>query len=352
MNQSLYQKIVIAVGILAGLIVVIVIVIVIQLSLRQDHLLIDYLPEQIDFWFWQKNGGFSDKSAETLKQLGADANIIAGLQNQTSEVVVYYLNDRWFKLGDSGKKTSSKKEGADIVGFLSRDYVGKRLAGFEHIFKPGAYYFALKQTDDVLYFSFIHQEAIKFKQLAVFEPQKRPIEFLNDDIILAAKLQDQVLLNSIVDALKSNIVNFTAFDYPVIISKTLPDQTIITEKLVKPELFVWQESDPHVYQLNLNQSETERHQVTNQIKNFNSDYHYYQDRETVIFALTGNLSATAVFDGIDATNFIYLNLLADSNLVDILGKSKMLSWLQNLEAKGIMIYDDGKMMQGGIEFNK
>lgn len=350
MNQSSYKKIAIAVGILVVLIAA-GIIIVNRLFWEKDRLLIDYLPTETDFWFWQRSGNLSDKSAEALKQLDVDSSIITALQNQTGEIVVYYLKGRWFKLENLGEKTAFK-DGADIVGFLGKNYVGERLVGFEFIFKPEPYYFALKQTEDALHFSFICQEEFKLKQLAVFEPKKYPSEeFLNNDaVILAVKLQDQTLLNSIVDALKNNIIDFTAFDFPVNISKTLPDQTIITEKVVKPELFVWQESAPYTYQLHLDQQETEKSKLADQLETFKSNYNYYQDDKTAIFAQNGDWSNMTAFNSINSADFFYLNLLTDAELADILGKSEVLKWLQDLKAKSIIMYDDGETMRGEIKF--
>ncbi|MEK9165353.1 MAG: hypothetical protein AAB525_00650 [Patescibacteria group bacterium] len=348
----MHKKIVIVAGILVVFIVA-GIIIIHRLFLENNKLLIDYLPAETDFWFWRRNDGFSDKSKDVLKQLGADANIVAALQNQPGEIVVYYLKGSWFKLENLGKKIDfMEEEGADIVGFLSQNYVGERLAGFEFIFKPLPYYFALKQTENALHFSFIHQDKFNLKQLTVFQPKKYPPEFLNNDaVILAAKLQDQTLSNSIVDTLKNNIVNFTAFDFPVVISKTLPDQTIITEKKVKPELFSWQEFSPYAYQLRLNQQEVDMLKLRDQLETFSSNYNYYQDDKIAIFALNNDWSKTAILNNINSANFFYLNLLADADLAEIMGKSEALKWLQNLEAKSIMIYDDGVVMQGELKFN-
>lgn len=345
----MYRKIIIAIGIL--IIFIAATIIVNRLFWKKDKLLIDYLPAEVDFWFWQRSDNLSDKSAEALKQLGADLSIITALQNQTGEIAVYYLKGRWFKLENLGEKITIR-EGPDIVGFLSQNYVGDRLAGFEFIFKPKPYYFALKQTKDALYFSFIHQEEFKFKQLAVFEPKKYPSEFLNNDaVILAAKLQEPTLLNSIVNTLKNNIIDFTAFNYPVVISKTLPDQTIITEKVVKPELFVWQEFAPYTYQLHLNLQEIEKFKLRDQLETFSSNYNYYLGDKIAIFAQNGDWPKMDIFKSINSADFFYLNLLADADLAEILGKSEALKWLQNLEAKSIMIYDDGRIMQGELKFN-
>lgn len=354
MNQSLHKKIAIGAGILIVFIAAIVII-VNQLFWKPDRLLIDYLPAETEFWFWQRSEDFSDKLAKALEQLAVDSSIITALKDYTGEIVVYYLKGHWFRLENLGKKISFK-EGSDIVGFLSQNYIGERLADFEFIFKPRPYYFALKQTEDALYFAFMHQEEFKFKQLAVFEPKKYPSEFLNNDaIILAVRLQEPTLLNSIVDTLTNNIIDFTAFDYPVVISKTLPDQTIITEKVVKPELFVWQEFDPNpnAYQLQLNQQEIEKFKLTDQLKVFKSNYNYYQDDQIAIFAQNSDWSKTAVFNSINSANFFYLNLLVDAELADLLGKSKTLSWLQDLAVKSIIVYEDERAgaVQGELKFN-
>ena len=121
--------------------------------------------------------------------------------------------------------------------------------------------------------------------------------------------------------------------------------------MVKPELFSWAGTDsPDIYQLGLDKARASQYQVADQIKDFDVALEYYQDDQKMVFGLeVGDLPE----DFLDKSDsFFYLNL-RDSpaiSLVDIFGKSKSLSWLQDLGLQSMVIYEGDGIIDGELRF--
>jgi hypothetical protein len=326
--------------------------------LDKSHLLIDYLPKETEFWFWQNKGGFNQKLSTILTQLGTDFNIIKLLQNQKDEIVIYRQNGRWYKIeaGDLDKARISRRGGElwevlfkgreNVIGFLHQDYIQDRLGEFNAVLKPGSYYFVLEEKPESLVFSLVEKEKVFTPiKLRVSEAPTLPL-----GIIMAVKLDNAKLLSSILEILKKNIKESIAFDYPVIISQELPDGTWIKEKVVKPELFSWQEVLPDIYQLGLDKAVVDRYQIADQLKDVKVDLEYYQDDQSIVFGL--QVADFPEGFGDEPDSFFYLNLRDNAaiSLVDILGKSKSLSWLQDLGFQSMIIYEKDGTIDGELRF--
>ena len=332
----------------------------IKLSLLEKrHLLIDYLPGETEFWFWQNKNGFREKTAAVLGQLGVDDTIVKVLQNQKDEIVIYRQDSRWYKIEpqalDKARMSIRRddvwerlhKGDEHIIGFLRQDYISDQLGELSFIFKPCSYYFILKQEPNVLLFSLLGKEEVFKVKLLVKEP---PVLPLPSNVILAIKSKDAQLLNNISETLKDNIREYIAFDYPVVISTQLPDDTWMKEKVIKPELLKWQETSVNVHQLVLDKSVVDKYKIADQLTDIEISLGYYQDEQGLVFGLhTADLSNIILHESI---GFFYLNLTDNDTIsvVDILGKSQALSWLQSIGIKSIIVYEDEGIMEGELRF--
>jgi len=208
MNQLFNKKIFIPAAII---LILIIAGLFIKLTLLdKNDLLIDYLPAETEFWFWQNKGGFSKTGAALLGQVGLDKTIVKILQAQKDEIVIYHQNDRWYKIEaksldkarilqrkDDLWESLSQNRDKDIIGFLDKDYIKSQLGELAAIFEPNSYYFVLKQEQNVLSFSLIEKaEALKNKSI-VKKPLALPL-----NIILALKLRDGELFNKTLEQIK------------------------------------------------------------------------------------------------------------------------------------------------------
>ena len=102
---------------------------------RKKSLLIDYLPKDASFWFWQKGGGYDARATEFLELLGFDSKASSILEGRKHDIVIYLKDDEWYRLTADGLEGEPSGESAElfrvltsshsatIVGSVSADYI-------------------------------------------------------------------------------------------------------------------------------------------------------------------------------------------------------------------------------------
>jgi hypothetical protein len=245
---------------------------------------------------------------------------------------------------------------------LSLEYLKQQFSQFGNmpIFLDSSYFFLKEKLSPSepkivkgLQFAFLKPETMSTAGLMESKVSNQ-VQNIPKETILIVKLEDKQLLASVADAIKTNVIQAVSQKYPVIVEKTLPDNTLMQERKIEPELLKWEETTSGNGQLVWKQDKIQQLQVANQLPQKNFDFFYRLIDNQLVFNRDKSLTASP-FDISQFDNFVFLNLeMADSkdimSFADMLGKSEALSWLKNLKVKKIFVGESEKGVGGELEF--
>lgn len=313
---------------------------------RKKSLLIDYLPKDTPFWFWQRGGGYDARAVELLGLLGLDPKIRAVLEGRKEDIIIYLKDGKWYRLEAKGLDGEPKRKSGDafraltsdpaatIIGSARSDYIQERLGSvFTPSFTDVSYYFILKPAPKTLSFQIIPVGTVLENKV---EAQILLPEFPSS-VILAFQTPDRELKERGAAYIQGRIREAAAFQNPVVIEKTLPDGTVSKERIVDPTLFTWVSREPYFFEL----------VVDNKVA-----FVMYEDEKRVVVAsLKQDLTGGNVKDE-SISSFFYLNPAAvpEIEFVDILGKSDAFSWLQRADVKRIIVGETKTYVEGELTF--
>ena len=313
---------------------------------RKKSLLIDYLPKDASFWFWQKGGGYDARATEFLELLGFDPKASSILEGRKYDIVIYLKDDEWYRLTADGLEGESSGESAElfrvltssrsatIVGSVSADYIEKHFPPiFSQSLNNSPYYFTLSPASKTFSFQITSRDKILQNKI---ETSINLPDFPSS-VILAFQTTETEFQKQGAEYIKKRLTETVAFQHPVIIVKTLPDGTVSKERVVDPTLFSWVSREPNFFDLVVDDKVV---------------FAMYEDEKRVVVAsskqdiIEDNLKDTRI------TSFFYLNLesVPGIEFVDILGKSSALSWLQKNAVKRIIVGELETHIKGEFVF--
>ncbi len=325
---------------------VIVSVLAIVLFYQKKSLLIDYLPKDTAFWFWQKGGGYDARAAQFLELLGLDPKIRPVLEGRKQDIVIYMKDGEWYHLTAKGLEGEPSGEGAElfhalafsrsatIVGSISADYIEEHFPPiFSQSLNDIPYYFTLSPASKTLSFQITSRDKILQNKIETYAKTR---EFPSS-VILAFQTPETALKKQGAEYIKKRLTEIAAFQHPVVVQKNLPDGTVSKERIVDPALFSWVSREPNFFDLVVDDKVA---------------FAMYEDEKRVVVEsskqdiIEDNLKDTRI------TSFFYLNLEAVPGIefVDILGKSSALSWLQKNALKRMMVLELETHIEGEFVF--
>lgn len=323
---------------------------------QKQSSLVDFVPKEAEFWLLNRGAGLTGQVEAALRAVGVEEPVTDILKGQKQEIAIYRENGRWFKV--TGSAVDGRQKGyapytllnnptPQIVGFLGVAHVKNVLGKFADIVDVSTpYYFALREKEGAVAFTFIKESAIKqvkVKEYAYSLPGES-IVFKSTDTAFVSALREQV---------GRNIAERVAFMHPVQVSTQLPDKTYIQERVVKPDLFLWKETSPHRYHLVLDEEAVATYHVRDQLISFTSQASYYYDEGLFIIGKEESQEVALLGQGILAHPFfLYAPFVYEGEITtgDILGKSEAFSWLQNLRVKSIMVVEAQEGVYGEMRF--
>ena len=317
------------------------------------------VPNEADFWIFVRSGGMTVRIEKVLKTVGVGESIIDILKNQPKDATIYRLNGLWFEATKNGGN-SRQKEGVplsyallsnkavEVVGYLSGKNIQNLLGEFGDSFDAhNPYYFALWEKEGAVAGFFIEESAVKQASLEDYDYSFSP----STGIVL--KLEDASFALAAREQIKTKLIESVAFTRPVVVSTQLPDKTFMQEKVLKPDAFTWEEIAVHRFKLVVDKKMIAKYNLTEQLDNFKDDIGYYYDEGLLIVGKKEDVDAILLEQRIlSYPTFFYMTLEQEGDIVPpgMMGKSEALSWLQNLEARSIMIIEDRNGFYGEMRF--
>ncbi|HBH46409.1 MAG: hypothetical protein A2445_05315 [Candidatus Jacksonbacteria bacterium RIFOXYC2_FULL_44_29] len=344
--------------------VILVLAIVIKFSLTQnERILIDYLPGDSDFWLWQNSDGFNQNAAVILRQLGVGDHLLGVFKKSADELLVYRRDGQWFNLAaPSWYDAQSVKSQAklweqlyqdgnnNLIGYLDAAYLRQEVPEMDSFGEWPDAYFIIKADNRTVEFTLIKKESV---DNFVAGAQLPDFPGSGCQPLLALKLTDDAWFNKITTPVRDKLALEVAKAYPVIVWTMLPDQTWMQEKVIKPDLFAWQEINPGEFTISLDKAKANEYQVSDQLGEIKVPFGYSNDGEALLVTSSPETQPACRRQLAKASrsNFVYLNLLPGDGLVDvILGSSEVLLWLREQGASSLMVYEEGGVARGEVKF--
>ncbi len=326
---------------------------------REKSVLIEYLPKDTPFWFWQKKGGYDARISSMLEFFGIDQKLRNVLEESADEIILYQKDGEWYRLA---KKDTPREENdswragllfSDLtavrqvmsngIGFMSSDYFAAR---FSDVLPGGArepYYFSLQKSERGVSFAFVPKN-IAEREPSVFNTQLSVKYDSWQDIALAFQSDDQKFIDSAVKTIKKNILSSFAFLYPVIIEKQLSDGTISREKVAKQELFFFQEIEKNLYSVSVDTEAAKAAGVLSQLDLDNENFGVWLFDDGARVAVGFSKKSVADFGAATVVSggLVYMAITDTRGIstVEILGKTDAFLWLQKSEVKSIAVEED------------
>jgi len=326
---------------------------------KPERDLFNYLPTNINAWIYQDGHSLTLEEKEFLSILGLEQHIVRVLAAAKNEFFLYQTPEgqwqelSWSLIEPNQKVWRTKEKQFYQPGFLVGYFKDWNFFGFKRLGLQdfNLSYFALKKQKTYLDFVLADFKTIDFHQFKFNQT-----DLINDKILFYLKTDDQEFLEQTAYFFKNYIKNQNAFNFPVLVSSVLPDQTKFQERKVDPTLFKWQEKNDDFFVLSLDQEKVVAADLANQLSGFSDNFSYYQNDNCFILGTSNSMDTSfSLFNQMvlnpNLNDGFFLNLDTDSSiLTPLLVDSEFLKKIQDLGVKKITVSDQNEILFGRLIF--
>lgn len=364
MPFQFYKKISFLVIAGIGIILIGAIVASITLKKSSSRALVDYAPQDADFWLWGAETIFKTNAADFLKIFSIDEPITSELARRNQEFVIYLKDNRWYRLEAAEKFQSSPyhsdnffldkqyREGNNaLIGFIGESYIKAKLSVILGFLPQSSYYFAIFQNSSGNGVDFL---LIPSKMAESALDSFTPLPFPDPSLLFALITNDVALYNGSLVFIKDKIREYVAFEHPVTVSRTLPDGSVSKERVADPKLFMWSKDQGGIHTLIVDEQERLQLDDPKEISEIFFQIQYYESGDRLFLGSDSEKLESGAREFGEAKNLMYLsfNKSGEFSFVDIMGKSNVLSSLQKLGIQSIIVKEEeGGVLRGRAGYN-